>query len=190
MNQTIPSAVALDERPELEPRVPSAGVLPVSRKRALASCLAILALGASVIHFAVAGEHYDEYWLFGLFMLATGWLQLLWAFAAVTRPSRALWWLGGALNLGIIAVYVVTRTVGDVVGPTPTDVEPVGFGDAACTAAEAILVLGCAWLLASRRDRATTRSRFVATCLVVGAAASVILSISLVAGGPEMVMGG
>ena len=98
----------------------------------LLTCLAILSVATAVIHFAVAGSHFQEYWLFGVFMLAAGWLQLLWAVGAVVRPSSARLLAGGALlNAAIIAVYVVTRTVGDVVGPTPHATEPFGFGDGA-----------------------------------------------------------
>jgi len=28
------------------------------------------------------------FWLYGVFMLAVAWLQLLWAFVAIARPSR------------------------------------------------------------------------------------------------------
>lgn len=153
-------------------------------------CLAIVAAAAAVIHFAVAGSHFQEYWLFGLFMLVAGWLQLLWACAAVVWPSRALWWIGTVLNAGIVVAYVVTRTIGDVVGPTPNSVEPVGFGDACCTVGEALLVAGCLYLLFSRRERRIEPFHLIVTCAFVGSAIATILSISLVAGGPEMVMTG
>lgn len=32
-------------------------------------CLVIASAAAAVIHFAVAGDHFAEYWLFGVFML-------------------------------------------------------------------------------------------------------------------------
>lgn len=151
-------------------------------------CLALLTVGTSIIHFAVAGMHFQEYWLFGVLMLVAAWLQLLWAAAVVFRPTPMLWWLGAMLNAGIIVVYLITRTVGDVIGPTPTAVEDVGFGDAACTVMEAVVVVGCAWLLFGKRDYAIGRHGLVATCAAVGTVTATILSISLVAGGPEMVV--
>lgn len=52
-------------------------------------CLAILSVATAVIHFAVAGEHFQEYWLFGVFMLVTAWLQLTWAVLPWPgRPGR------------------------------------------------------------------------------------------------------
>ncbi|MGH3743550.1 MAG: hypothetical protein ACRDTP_01660, partial [Mycobacteriales bacterium] len=112
----------------------------------LARGLAVVAVIVAVIHFAVAGSHYSEYWAFGVFMLGAGWLQLVSAVGLCLRPSR--WLLAGTalLNAGVIGVYVVTRTVGVVVGPTPHDVEPVGFGDLFCTACEAVIVVGAVLL--------------------------------------------
>ena len=113
-------------------------------------CLSILSIATAVIHLAVAGAHFQEYWLFGVFMLVVAWLQLLWAIMAVTRPARWLLSSGAILNVGVIAVYIVTRTAGDVVGPTPNAVEPFGFGDGLCTVLEAAVAIGCGWLLISK----------------------------------------
>lgn len=161
-------------------------------RRLLAYCLAIVSVGTAVIHFAVAGEHFQEYWMFGVFMLLSGWAQLLWSVATVwtRRPSRLVWWAGVVVNLGIVVVYVVTRVVGDVVGPTPNSPEPVGFGDLVCTIGEAILVLGCLWLAFSKRDRLVDRSVVFRATAVAGIVVATLLSVSLVAGGPEMVMMG
>ena len=160
----------------------------VARRRVIASCLAILSLATAVIHFAVAGSHFKEYWLFGVFMLVAGWAQLLWAAGAVVRPSRPLLAGGALLNAGIIAVYVVTRTVGDVVGPAPHATEPLGFGDGLCTVLEAVIAAGCCWLLLARRDHRVRRAQLVRATAATGGVTAVLLSVALVAGGPEMVM--
>jgi hypothetical protein len=106
--------------------------LPVSVL--VARCLAFASVAAAVIHFAVAGSHYQEYWVFGVFMLTAGWLQLAWAILVIARPSRAALCAGAVINANIIAIYICTRTVGDMVGPSPRAVEPVGFGDLLCAA--------------------------------------------------------
>jgi hypothetical protein len=167
-------------RPDDQSAVPGAKVVGY--------CLAIASAATAVIHFAVAGEHFAEYWLFGVFMLVTAWLQAGWSVAVVVRSWRWLLWGGALLNAGVVAVYIVTRTVGDVVGPTPRDVEPVGFGDALCTLLEAVVVVGCLWLLVSRSDWKVRREQLIAVPAVAGLAAVVLLSVALVAGGPEMVM--
>jgi hypothetical protein len=124
-----------------------------------------------------------------VFMLVTAWLQLSWAVAAIAKPSRLLLWGGIVLNLGIVGVYIVTRTVGDVIGPTPHDVEPFGFGDGLCTVLEALVAVGCAWLLVSKSEQRVQRHRLVLASGMTGAFAAILLSIALVDGGSEMVMG-
>jgi hypothetical protein len=163
-----------------EPSLPAA--------RLVANCLAIASLAAAVIHFAVAGSHYQEYWVFGVFMLGAGWLQLSWAVLAAVRPSKAVLCAGAVLNADIIAIYILTRTVGDMVGPTPGEIEPVGFGDLLCTVFEAVIVVGCFWLLWARPGRLVRRSQLVASAAGAGSVTAVLLSVALVAGGPEMVM--
>jgi hypothetical protein len=158
--------------------------------QAVLRCLAVLTATAAIIHFAVAGSHFQEYWAFGVFMLVAAWLQLAWAVLAVVRPRRALLTSGIVLQAAVIAVYVVTRSYGVVVGPTPREVEPVGFGDLLCTSLEAVSLAGCAWLLAGRAAarRPVRGVGLVLAPVGTGAAAAVLLSIALVAGGPEMVM--
>ena len=145
-------------------------------------------VATAVIHFAVAGSHFQEYWLFGVFMLAVGWLQLLWAVGAVVRPSSSLLAGGALLNAAIIAVYVVTRTMGDIVGPTPHATEPFGFGDGLCTVLEAVIAAGCVWLLAARADQPVRHAGLIGATAATGGVTAVLLSAALVAGGPEMVM--
>lgn len=154
----------------------------------IARCLALLSVFSAVIHFSVAGTHFREYWLFGAFMLTAAWCQLGFAVVASFRPSRLAWCFGALLDTGIITVYIVTRTAGDLIGPTPRAVEPAGFGDVACTVVEAVVVLGCIWMLASTRDRLIAAARAISATGAIGALAATALSFALVAGGPDMVM--
>ena len=160
----------------------------VPGRRVVGYSVAILSAATAVIHFAVAGEHFQEYWVFGVFMLVVAWLQAVWGAALVFRPARWLIASGAILNTGVIAVYLVTRTVGDVIGPTPNSVEPVGFGDALCTVLEAAVVVSCLWLLLSAKDWRVRRVLVSVIPAVTGLATAVLLSVALVAGGSEMVM--
>ncbi len=160
----------------------------VTSRKVIAYCLAIMSIATAVIHFAVAGQHFQQYWLYGVFMLVVAWLQLLWAIMAMARPSRLLLGGGVILNVGVVAVYVVTRTIGDVIGPGAHSVEQAGFGDLLCTALEAIVVAGCAWLLIARTDHRVGRQHLVTAPAAVGAVTATLLSVALVAGGPEVVM--
>src|SRR5215472_4715230 len=91
----------------------------VQGSKVVGYCVAILSAATAVIHFAVAGAHFREYWIFGVFILVVAWLQALWAAALVIRPSQWLIVSGAIFDTAVIAVYLVTRTVGDVVDPTP-----------------------------------------------------------------------
>jgi hypothetical protein len=157
-------------------------------RRLLLRGAAITSTVAAIIHFAVSGEHFQEYWGFGVFMLVAAWLQLAWAVGVAVRPSRPVLAAGAVLNAAVIAAYLVTRTVGDVIGPTPHEVEPVGFGDAFCTVCEALIVLAAVLLIARPLDRAVPRLRATGALSVAAALAAVLVSVSLLDGGPEMVM--
>jgi hypothetical protein len=160
----------------------------VSGRRVVAYCLAIVSIATAVIHFAVAGQHFQEYWMYGVFMLVVAWLQLLWAMVAVAKPSRLLLYGGAILNAGVVAVYIITRTAGDIVGPGASSAEHAGFGDVLCTVLEAIVVAGCAWLLTIRTDPQVGRQRLLVAPAAVGVVTATLLSVALVAGGPELVM--
>jgi len=133
----------------------------------------MMSLAAAVIHFAVTGEHFQEYWLYGVFMLVVAWLQLLWVAGAIARPSRSLLAGGAVLNAGVVAVYIVTRTAGDVIGPGAGSAEQAGFGDVLCTVLEAVVAAVCAWLLLARTERRIAGSRLL---IVPGAVAAVTAS--------------
>ncbi|MDR2984809.1 MAG: hypothetical protein LBV34_08205 [Nocardiopsaceae bacterium] len=160
----------------------------VPARRLVALCLAIASAATAVIHFSVTGSHFQEYWVFGVFMLTAGWLQLAWAILVIAWPSRAVLCAGAVINANIIVLYICTRTIGDMVGPRPTAVEPFGFGDVLCTALEALVLIGCFWLLWTRPRRMVRRSHVVVTTISIGSVTAGLLSVALVAGGPEMVM--
>ena len=65
-------------------------VVPLAQRRHL--CLvtysvASAATGAAAIHYAVVAEHFDEWWGFGLFFVASAVAQLVWAVVVVGSRS-------------------------------------------------------------------------------------------------------
>jgi hypothetical protein len=172
------------------PRViePAPDRTTTTRREVALYSLAVVSAVTAVIHFAVSGEHFAEYWAFGAFMLASAWLQVLWTVGAVLRPVRLLLIAGAVLNAGIVVTYIVTRTYGDVVGPTPHEAEQVGFGDALCTVLEAGVAIGCLWLLISPLSGRLPRVRLAQITAATGVVTAVLLSVALLDGGPEMVM--
>jgi hypothetical protein len=113
--------------------------------------LAWLSMAAALIHFAVVQQHFEEYWVYGGFFIVVAIAQMGWAILAVVRPSRLLWVVGAAGNVLVIAAWVVTRTVGNLIGPAATKTEVAGFGDIVSTLFEAAIVLGALVLWRSRR---------------------------------------
>jgi len=134
---------------------------------------AVAMVGAGIIHFAYAPMHLDEELSHGLFFLATGWLQLVLAVALATRIRPRQLWLAATVlvNLGIIATWVVSRTVG-VPG---SEAESVAFPDVTASALEAVAVLAAfavlSGILADRSVAGRAGPRFVG----VGAVATVAL---------------
>jgi hypothetical protein len=103
--------------------------------------VALLSAGAAAIHFAAAGSHFREWWGFGVFFVASGVAQLAWALLAVKSPSRAVWWVGAVGNAAIVLLWILTRTVGTLVGPDAHTPEPVGVPDAVACGFELAIVL-------------------------------------------------
>jgi FtsP/CotA-like multicopper oxidase with cupredoxin domain len=117
---------------------------------------ALLTAGPGAIHFALAPMHFQEYVPFGLFFVAAGALQVAAAAAMLLRPSRRLFLAAGAGTVGIIALYLVSRTTGVPIGPRPWRPEMVGFPDVACTTME-LVSLPLFALAAFRRPRPRRR---------------------------------
>jgi hypothetical protein len=114
-----------------------AGVAPVVRP-----ALALLSMGAAVIHFVVIPGHWDEYWGQGLFFIIAAIAQLLWAVWVLVAPSRLLYLLGAVGNAAIVVLWVVTRTAGVPAGPGAGEREAVEFADTLATVFEVLLVIG------------------------------------------------
>jgi hypothetical protein len=131
----------------LEPRV--------SQRTALRLVLGAASLGAGAIHFAVAGEHLQEWRPLGVAFLAAGAFQVLWALLVVVRDSRPALLVGGLLSVVFIGVYLVSRTIGLPLGPEAFEPEPLGAADLLCCALEVPVAAGA--LLLARMPRALRR---------------------------------
>jgi hypothetical protein len=127
------------ETPAASPPEPKreTGAEPVLRP-----ALALLSMGAAVIHFVVVPGHWDEYWGQGLFFIIAAIAQLLWAVWVVVAPSRLLYLAGAAGNAAIVALWIVTRTYGVPAGPGAGEREAVEFADTLATVFEVLLVIG------------------------------------------------
>jgi hypothetical protein len=132
--------------PLLEPEALAAGPPEPSRgsgvEPVLRPALALLSMGAAVIHFVVIPGHWEEYWGQGLFFIVAAIAQLLWAVWVVVAPSRLIYLAGAAGNAAIVALWIVTRTAGVPAGPGAGEREAVEFADTLATVFEVLLVGG------------------------------------------------
>lgn len=145
-------------------------MLPGVVTRSLVRLAATLSLAASALHAAVVDEHLDEWWGYGLFFILASLGQGLYGlilFALPARPSwdaqawrrwqRALYTVGIAGNLAVLALYVVTRTSGiPWFGPEAGVVEEVGRIDLVTKSLETALV-ACLLVLQSGVRATATR---------------------------------
>ncbi len=124
-----------------------------------------LSLAAAAIHFAVASEHFSEYWLFGLFFAGIAWFQALWPVALVRFRTSVIPTLGIVVNLGTVALWVWTRAIAIPIGPQAGEREPAGLADIAATGFEVLLVCLLVGLivpgLRSTLDRRAPRSAWL-----------------------------
>ncbi len=109
-----------------------------------------LSLAAALIHLIAMPEHFEEWWGYGAFFLVTAVFQAAYGAVLLRRLRPWLLYLGIAVNLGVIALWLVTRTAGvPFFGPHAGEVEDVGALDVAATLVElalAFVLLAGLWL--------------------------------------------
>jgi hypothetical protein len=115
---------------------------------------AALSVGAAVIHAIVFPPHLSESLLYGAFFAAMAVGQLGWAVLAVVRPRPWVLAAGVIGNLGIVALWALSRTVGVPLGIAAGRREAVGVMDTTCCLLELGIVACCAWLAWSRTPAA------------------------------------
>ena len=135
-----------------------------------------LSLTAGLIHLFVSVEHFAEWWGYGLFLVWAGLAQIAYALTIFVLPlmsdtadthgngprttMRVVYLIGAGGNAAVIALYIITRTVGiPFVGPSAGAVEPMTPFSVVTTAAELILVGVLLWLARQNAHRNGEASR-------------------------------
>ena len=144
----------------------------------LASALSVL---AALTHLWAMPEHMTEWWGYGAFFLASAVAQGVFATGLMKWPRRSLFLAGIGVNLSILVLYALTRTVGiPLFGPHAGEVEGVGFVDLCATASEVGIVLA----LGALTMRGFSRERKLQVAVVVTAVALLVGHLlHLLAGG-------
>jgi FtsP/CotA-like multicopper oxidase with cupredoxin domain len=114
---------------------------------------ALLTLAAAIVHLSAAADHLPEYLPFGVLFLLTGLAQATLALLMVLRPRRAVFLFTGAVAIGCLLVWAVSRTRGLPVGPDPGTPEAVEVPDLLTSLFE-VASLPVLAALAIRRPRA------------------------------------
>lgn len=135
-----------------------------------------LAWCAGLIHAQAAFQHIDEYALYALFFALLAPAQFGWGIALYRWPGRTLLRLGAIGSLLVVALWIVSRTSGLPIGPTPWHAESVGATDLIATADEVVLVLLALTQLKQFSGRTISR---VPRALLAAAGLLLILSSSL-----------
>jgi hypothetical protein len=135
----------------------------------VARCWAGLAsLGAGLVHAAVVREHWSSALAHGVFFAVVAAGQIGWGIAALARDRVPLARRVAAANLGVVALWALTRT-----SEVPFGREAVGAADLGAVALELILVAAVVsprwgFLRAPRRSVTGLVAGLAGGALVVG----------------------
>jgi hypothetical protein len=123
--------------------------------------VATLSMAAAAVHANVTGEHFGEAFAYGVFFLACACLQGASAIAIAMHPSRKLLWCAIALNVSVVCVWTLTRSIGLPIGPNTWQPEPISAVDLLCTLVEGAIVVGAARTLQRMRTPAGEQTRTI-----------------------------
>lgn len=117
----------------------------------------VLAGSLGLIHVLATPLYFGQWLGYGIAFFLVAVLQVIYSMAlGVNPPHRIVLWAGIVGNALIIAMWIVTRTVGVPVGPMAGEVLPVGLLDGLAQVLEVTQIVHLAVLL-HQFDRLTGR---------------------------------
>jgi uncharacterized membrane protein YsdA (DUF1294 family) len=164
---------------EAPPSRPAAEAVPAVRSERL-MLLVALSIAAGVIHARALFDHATHYWLFGVLFGVLTYAQVLWGVLVYRRPEDRRWFMPAVVvSLGVLGVWLVSRTVGLPIGPWAGRAEPFGIADIAASLDE-LLLTGVILAMLSPRGRVAARMRWLsgANCMRIG---SMLVALSVLA---------
>jgi hypothetical protein len=171
---------ASPERPEPESAPTSDSA---SSSTGAAVLLASLTAAAGVVHLVMAPIHAGSSGVEAAGFALSGWVQLALAALLLVRPARAVLGATAGINLALVVVWIVSRTVGLPVGEGGA--EHVGAADLVTVALE-LGAVAVAVALAARPALLQRRSREV-TALGALVPVAALLAVTLVVVSPSTV---
>jgi hypothetical protein len=150
----------------LTPKVAGSVGLIWNRRRRIEKFVGVCVVVSGSAHGLVTQQHFQEWWGYGVFFLATAICLIVFGLALITdaidarympgdvgRIRRLMYALGAFGNASILGLYVLTRTAGIPLGPGSGSVESVGVVDVVAKTAELLAVAGLVVLLLKSRRR-------------------------------------
>lgn len=103
--------------------------------------LAAASLGAGLLHISAVFDHTDHPTVATFFVFLAA-AQLSWALAVVLRPAPGLLKAGAILSVGVVAIWLISRTTGWPGVPGAEEREAFGLKDGIASALEVALAIG------------------------------------------------
>lgn len=154
---------------------------------------ACASLGAGLIHLAVVSEHVSEWWLYGVFFIVLGVVQMAWAVQAMAGGPLPVPGLFAAMNIAVVGLWLVTRTTGLPVGPKPWEAESVGTADLVCSALEAAVAVLVMVMVMVRRPEvheSAALTKVQRRMVAVGALVIAAVTVAALVANPPAFRGG
>jgi len=170
---------SVDVGPAHDPPV----LAPYDPDTAVRWLLATLSFGAGAVHLVMVPQHAQESLLMGLAFAAAGWFQIAFGAAMLAAPRRMWVWLAIAANLGFVATWTISRTVGLPDWTGDGGIEKAYAPDILCVVLEVAVVAGAATLLAA--PQAFERRRKPAGALAAVASVAVLVGTTAVLASPS-----
>jgi hypothetical protein len=134
-------------------------IVPYTEPQTILVLVAALAFVGALIHVGAAVDHWVEYHLYTLVFSSLAALQTCWAVLILRGASQRVLVLGCVLQLGIVGLWAVSRTVGVPLPPTAWTPEEIGIADLIETIGELTTVLAVLSVLLAERSNAARLAR-------------------------------
>ena len=112
-----------------------------------------VAIMGGLVHIGAAVDHFGELPLYTAVFAALAATQIVWAGLVLRGPSRRVLILGAVFNVGVVGLWIASRTIGVPIAPRAWVPESAGVADLIETTGEIVVVLALWSVVMSERVR-------------------------------------